>query len=276
MGRQRLDPLSRDHLHRKSRRQCTGTIHRHAGRCQCAQRLHKHRGVGALTQGGIIDDTVINKQDSTGYYIVSNAGCSQKDLKHFREQLDLFHNSNKGVDVKFNILDMSLVALQGPLAVSVLEKITGLSFKDFGFMTARRMEISSIPLYITRCGYTGEDGFEISVPHANAEALTNLFLKDENVKLAGLGCRDSLRLEAGLCLYGHDLDDTISPVEAGLTWTIGKLRRESGQVGFLGSEIILPQIKGGVPKRRVGLIVSGAPARGIITSNGFRTCANLE
>ncbi|KAJ3293029.1 hypothetical protein HK104_004817 [Borealophlyctis nickersoniae] len=208
--------------------------------------------------GGIIDDTVINRQDAEGLYVVSNAGCADKDLAHIRAQLKKFQDKGGDVDVKV-LDDVSLVALQGPSAPKVVSSLTGQDLSSFGFMTSRRMEIKGIPVYISRCGYTGEDGFEISVPHSEVVRLSELFLEHPDVELAGLGARDSLRLEAGLCLYGHDLDDTTSPIEAGLTWTIGKRRREEG--GFLGAEKILPQIKGGVPRRRVGLVVEGAPAR---------------
>lgn len=147
---------------------------------------------------------------------------------------------------------------KGPKSALVIEELTGQSVADFKFMTSKRMSINDVPVYISRCGYTGEDGFEISLSHQNVAALTNTLLKSPHVKMAGLAARDSLRLEAGLCLYGHDLNEEITPVEAGLTWVIGKSRRETG--GFLGSEIILPQI-GKPSKRRVGLIVAGAPAR---------------
>ncbi|KAJ3039869.1 hypothetical protein HDV00_011651 [Rhizophlyctis rosea] len=208
--------------------------------------------------GGIIDDSVINKQDSDGLYVVSNAGCAEKDLAHIRQQVQEFRSKGGDVDVK--VLDhVSLVALQGPSAAKVVESITGKTLSDFTFMTSRKMEIKGIPVYISRCGYTGEDGFEISVPHEQVVRLSELLLDHPEVELAGLGARDSLRLEAGLCLYGHDMDDATTPVEAGLTWTIGQRRRAEG--GFLGAEKILPQIKGGVARRRVGLVVEGAPAR---------------
>ncbi|KAJ3215226.1 hypothetical protein HDU67_000713 [Dinochytrium kinnereticum] len=209
--------------------------------------------------GGIIDDAVINKQDKDGFYMVSNAGCSDKDLAHLRKHLAAF--KAEGGDVDFTILDKALVALQGPAAASVLSKLVGSDLNDFAFMSGRQFNIKGIDAYVSRCGYTGEDGFEISVSHADSVKLCGLFMENPDVKLAGLGARDSLRLEAGLCLYGHDLNDDITPVEAGLTWTIGKRRREEG--GFLGSQKILPQLKKGAPitQRRIGLIVEGAPAR---------------
>eukprot|EP00842_Homolaphlyctis_polyrhiza_P005302 jgi/Hompol1/5773/HPOL_002056-RA len=208
--------------------------------------------------GGIIDDTVINRQDSNGLYVVSNAGCADKDLAHIRQHLAKFQNAGGDVDVK--VLDhVSLIAIQGPSAVKAVSALSKEDFSKFGFMTSRHTTIAGVDVYASRCGYTGEDGFEISVPHEHVVKLTEALLEHPDVELAGLGARDSLRLEAGLCLYGHDLDDTVSPVEGGLVWTIGKRRREEG--GFLGAEKILPQIKGSVPRRRVGLFVEGAPAR---------------
>ncbi|KAJ3075086.1 hypothetical protein HDU98_009265 [Podochytrium sp. JEL0797] len=212
--------------------------------------------------GGIIDDTVINKRSKDALYVVSNAGCAEKDLAHIRTRLADFQNKGGDVDVRV-IDDMSLVAIQGPKAVNIISALAGSTnnLKDFKFMTGREMELKGIPVYISRCGYTGEDGFEISVPHTEAVKLSELILESPDAELAGLAVRDSLRLEAGLCLYGHDLDETVTPVEGALLWTIGQRRRAEG--GFLGSSKILSQVGKGavVPRRRIGLIVSGAPAR---------------
>ncbi|KAG0770394.1 hypothetical protein G6F57_004121 [Rhizopus arrhizus] len=208
-------------------------------------------------QGGIIDDTIIMQQQDS-LYVVSNAACADKDLAHIRKHLAEFQN--KGFDVDFNVIqDHSLIALQGPKAAEALEGLVGKSLEDFSFMHGRQMDIAGVPCHVARSGYTGEDGFELSIPTEEINTLTEKLLAHPDVELAGLGARDSLRLEAGLCLYGHDLDETTTPVEAGLTWTIPKSRRETG--GFLGAEHILPQIKGGVSRRRVGLVVQGAPAR---------------
>ena len=225
--------------------------------------------------GGIIDDTIINKQDDKGLYVVSNAGCREKDLKHVREQLD----QAKGLDVDVQVLDASLVALQGPSAAGIIAKLSGSNLGDFRFMTGRQMRLKDIDAYVSRCGYTGEDGFEISVSHDSATDLCELLLSNSDVRLAGLAARDSLRLEAGLCLYGHDMDDTTTPVEAALAWTVGKRRRSDPS--FLGAQIIIPQIGKATEKRRVGIIVEGAPARegcailspdghtiGVVTSGG--------
>jgi aminomethyltransferase len=135
-----------------------------------------------------------------------------------------------------------------------------IDFSQFAFMSGRNASISGISVFISRCGYTGEDGFEIRVNHKDAVKLCTVLYKHDAVELAGLGARDSLRLEAGLCLYGHDLNEDINPVEAGLVWTIGKRRRSEG--GFNGFEHIVPKIKGGVSQKRIGLLVEGAPARG--------------
>ncbi|KAF9362218.1 hypothetical protein BGX34_006575 [Mortierella sp. NVP85] len=207
--------------------------------------------------GGIIDDTIICKHEDS-LYVVSNAGCADKDLAHIRAHLKAFQNKGGDVDLKI-IDDHSLVAIQGPKSASVLESLIGKSLQDLPFMDARFITIKGIDCHVARSGYTGEDGFEISVPNGDAVALTKLLVADPNVELAGLGARDSLRLEAGLCLYGHDLDETISPIEAGLTWTIGKRRRTEG--GFLGAATIQDQLKNGVTRRRIGLLVEGAPAR---------------
>ena len=147
----------------------------------------------------------------------------------------------------------------GPKAASVLARISNQNLSDLAFMSARVLDIQGMEVNVSRCGYTGEDGFEISVRHEDAARLSTIILQEPEVELAGLGARDSLRLEAGLCLYGHDLNESISPVEGSLTWTIGARRRTEG--GFLGADKIIPQIKGGVEKRRVGFIVEGAPAR---------------
>ncbi|KAG9064085.1 hypothetical protein KI688_003264 [Linnemannia hyalina] len=207
--------------------------------------------------GGIIDDTIICKhQDSL--YVVSNAGCADKDLAHIRPLLKAFQNKGGDVDLKI-IEDHQLIAIQGPKAAAVIEELVGKSLQDFRFMDGRFMTIKGIECHVARSGYTGEDGFEISVPNSDAVEFTKLLIADPRVELAGLGARDSLRLEAGLCLYGNDLDETTTPIEAGLTWTIGKRRRAEG--GFLGAEKIQDQLKNGVTRRRIGLVVQGAPAR---------------
>jgi len=208
-------------------------------------------------KGGIIDDTVItNRGDHI--YIVVNAGCAEKDIAHIKSHLAKF--VAKGGDVKLEVLDRSLVALQGPESEKVLSRLVKADLTKMPFMTCKELEVDGIKNVLeSRCGYTGEDGFEISVDHGNAVKLSKKLLSFPEVKPAGLGPRDSLRLEAGLCLYGHDLEQDITPVEGSLTWVIGKRRKEQG--GFLGADVILAQLKNGVSKKRVGFLVNGSPAR---------------
>ncbi|TPX46674.1 aminomethyltransferase [Synchytrium endobioticum] len=210
-------------------------------------------------RGGIVDDTVINKQTEDTFYVVSNAGCAEKDMAHILKELK---GTANGWDVNVEVLsDASLIALQGPKAVDVLQGLVKEDLSSMGFMTSRFMDIKNIQTYTSRCGYTGEDGFEISVKSQDVTSLCEVLMGDPNVELAGLGARDSLRLEASLCLYGHDLNDDISPVEGCLTWTIGQRRRKEG--GFIGADKILPQVVDAklAPRRRIGLLVEGAPAR---------------
>jgi aminomethyltransferase len=231
--------------------------------------------------GGIVDDLMITRLSGDKFYVVSNAGCREKDLKFIGEQLQGMGISAKDVwRVEENV---GLVALQGPESEGILKEIiegVDLSKLYFGHSTYAQLRLAdgskSREVLIGRGGYTGEDGFEISLilpdgegsPVKELTAITETLLSvagPERLQLAGLGARDSLRLEAGMCLYGHDLDDTTTPVEAGLSWIISPERRKSG--GFNGAETILPQLvpksKGGqgVERRRIGLIVNGAPAR---------------
>jgi aminomethyltransferase len=207
-------------------------------------------------KGGTIDDCMVTKRENY-LGIVLNAGCKEKDMAHIRK-----HIAESKLDVQLEYLeDRPLLALQGPKAAAVLSRLlpSSVDLSKWPFMTDGDVVVAGFPCGVTRCGYTGEDGFEISVDHKHAAALWNRLLEEKEVLPAGLGVRDSLRLEAGLCLYGHELDETISPIEAGLTWTISKRRREQG--GFLGADVILKQIREGVTRKRVGLLVTGAPAR---------------
>eukprot|EP01117_Protostelium_nocturnum_P010207 TRINITY_DN3655_c0_g1_i1.p1 TRINITY_DN3655_c0_g1~~TRINITY_DN3655_c0_g1_i1.p1 ORF type:complete len:409 (+),score=165.63 TRINITY_DN3655_c0_g1_i1:155-1228(+) len=205
-------------------------------------------------KGGIIDDTIITNRGDHIFMVV-NAGCADKDIAHLRNQLSKYSG-----DVKLERIDRSLVALQGPTSEQVLSKIIGEDLSKLPFMSCKVGKVKGLPdILISRCGYTGEDGFEISVAHEGAVDFAKLLLKDPEVHAAGLGSRDSLRLEAGLCLYGHDIDENTTPIEASLLWTIGKRRRE--EKNFLGANVIIPQIKGGVERKRIGLIVNGPPAR---------------
>ncbi|KAF2654368.1 glycine cleavage system T protein [Lophiostoma macrostomum CBS 122681] len=222
--------------------------------------------------GGIVDDTVITRLPDR-FYVVTNAGCREKDLAYLNSELEAFRSDSSNESVEWKVLEnQGLIALQGPLAPEILERVLGeaaaktLKTLYFGQSTHAKIDSTDAEVLISRAGYTGEDGFEISIPPYATEAVTQFLLdsaKDE-LRLAGLGARDTLRLEAGMCLYGHDLDDSTTPVEAALSWVIGKDRRANG--GFHGDSIILRQLKkksegGGVARRRIGLVVEGAPAR---------------
>mmetsp|Transcript_47623 Transcript_47623/g.76770 ORF Transcript_47623/g.76770 Transcript_47623/m.76770 type:complete len:247 (+) Transcript_47623:82-822(+) len=157
-----------------------------------------------------------------------------------------------------------LYALQGPEAVAVMARLAPTyDFKAMGFGVAADMQLAGMDCFVARCGYTGEDGFEIFVPEKHAVALWQMLIDEGEVMPSGLGARDTLRLEAGLCLYGHDIDDTTTPSSAGLSWTVGKSRREAGAAPFPGSEKILAEVAGPktVRKVRTGLVPKGAPAR---------------
>ena len=189
---------------------------------------------------GIHDDLIITKVKN-GFMIILNAACKENDLKIIEKKLD------KKFDLKIRE-DLSLVALQGPEAKNVLEKIIPQT-NNLKFMHGNSFTFKDISIYITRSGYTGEDGFEISIDNSKVESLVEILLNSGS-KLIGLGARDTLRLEAGLCLYGHDLNEKISPIEANLKWAIPKSRINSI---FPGSNIIKKQIDEGVEKIRVGI-----------------------
>eukprot|EP00735_Rhodelphis_limneticus_P009175 TRINITY_DN2590_c0_g1::TRINITY_DN2590_c0_g1_i2::g.19196::m.19196 TRINITY_DN2590_c0_g1::TRINITY_DN2590_c0_g1_i2::g.19196 ORF type:complete len:418 (+),score=140.76,sp/P49364/GCST_PEA/51.26/5e-129,GCV_T/PF01571.16/7.4e-66,GCV_T_C/PF08669.6/4.2e-23,SoxG/PF04268.7/11,SoxG/PF04268.7/0.048 TRINITY_DN2590_c0_g1_i2:170-1255(+) len=212
-------------------------------------------------KGGINDDLVISNHGDY-FYVVLNAGCKDKDLAHIRAHLADFKGKGGRVDVT-EIMDHSLIALQGPKAMTALSRLaTGIDLTKVPFMTGHYAQVQGVKCLLTRCGYTGEDGFEISIPSSHVNAITRSLLGMAEVKPAGLGARDSLRLEAGLCLYGNDINEDISPIEAGLAFCIGKGRRERG--GFLGSDVILGQLKdkSKVTRKRVGFsVVKGAPVR---------------
>jgi aminomethyltransferase len=227
-------------------------------------------------QGGILDDLMIS---NFGDYllVVVNAACKQQDIAHLRAHLS--------GDCTIEVLDdRALLALQGPAAGDVLARLAP-ELATLTFMGVTRAEIDGSDCLVSRSGYTGEDGFEISVPADRAEKLARRLLAEQEVEPIGLGARDSLRLEAGLCLYGHDIDTTTTPVEAALTWAIQKARRRGGERegGFPGAEVILDQFEQGVSRLRVGLQATGrAPVRegaelidaservvGKVTSGGF-------
>jgi aminomethyltransferase len=227
-------------------------------------------------QGDIRDDLMVTRPAeparANSLFVVVNAACKEADFAHVAAHLP------KGVTLKI-ISDRALIALQGPKAVEVFKRLSP-EAAEMTFMTARALDVQGVPCLVSRSGYTGEDGYEISVPEKDAVAFAKKLLAEAEVKPIGLGARDSLRLEAGLCLYGHDIDTTTTPVEAALTWVIGKRRRE--EANFPGAKIILGQIANGVTRKRVGLLPEGkAPARegteivadgkviGTITSGGY-------
>ncbi len=181
-----------------------------------------------------------------GFYIVLNAACKDNDIKHISKNLSEDH--------KFYLCSKtSLIAVQGPKSSEILEKkIRGIS--NLKFMYGNFFEFEGEKLYATRSGYTGEDGFEISVPNNKVENFIK-YLIENKVKPVGLGARDTLRLEAGLCLYGHDLNEKINPIEANLKWAIAKTRRETG--GFNGWEKIKENLEQGTSRIRVGILPEG-------------------
>lgn len=222
--------------------------------------------------GGVLDDLMIT-QFGDRLFVVVNAACKEADIGHLQAWLD----GRCRVSV---MSDHALLALQGPRAEVVLAPVAP-GIEKLSFMAGVETTIYDQPATITRSGYTGEDGFEISLPAEGAERVARRLLDHPDIAPVGLGARDSLRLEAGLCLYGHDLDETTTPVEAGLSWTVGKRRREEG--GFPGADPILQQLRNGPSRRRVGLRPTGrAPVRegadllgadgrhvGRVTSGGF-------
>ncbi|MEZ5260617.1 MAG: glycine cleavage system aminomethyltransferase GcvT [Acidimicrobiales bacterium] len=223
--------------------------------------------------GGIIDDVMITKRSDTALRLVLNAATTDADLAHLRAQLppDCVISPRR---------DLALVALQGPKAAAVLARFDETA-DDLGFLQEGSVELCGHRVELSRSGYTGGDGFELALPAAHAEALVEALLAEEEVALAGLAARDSLRLEAGMCLYGHDLDETTTPVEAGLGWAIPKARRVP-DAGYPGAEVIARQFADGPPRHRVGLRTIGRrPVRegaelsdgddivGVVTSGGY-------
>jgi aminomethyltransferase len=223
-------------------------------------------------EGGIVDDLMATRRGDH-FYVVVNGATKEGDIAYLEERLP------RGV-VLDHMKEQALLALQGPKAVEVLARLAP-GVGQLGFMTGGAFELAGGTVWISRSGYTGEDGFEISVPAGRAQALAELLAGEEEVKPVGLGARDSLRLEAGLPLYGHDLDPETTPIEADLGFAISKRRRAEG--GFAGWPRILREIEEGPIRRRVGLSVEGRqPVRegaavvdsdgdevGKVTSGGF-------
>lgn len=233
-------------------------------------------------RGGILDDLMVTRhwaeEKQNALFLVVNAGRKRQDFAHIEQAL-----ADKAILEP--LPDRALIALQGPRAAAVLARHLpqGVTLK---FMQGGGFQVEGHELIIHRCGYTGEDGFEISIPAAAAQDWAERLLAEPEVEPVGLGARDSLRLEAGLCLYGHDIDETTTPVEANLLWSIGKRRREAG--GFPGAAIIQEQIRRGPERLLAGVKPDGrAPARegteiqdqagkviGQITSGGFSPTLN--
>jgi len=215
-------------------------------------------------KGGILDDLIVTKISNDHLYIVSNATRRGQDQKLILSALDNYKKENKNSKIYvrfFEAAERSLLALQGPKAAEILQELTDIDLSELYFMHSEKATVASTgACRITRCGYTGEDGFEISIPGFKSYDVASEILKNQCVKMAGLGARDSLRLEAGLCLYGCDMSDETSPVEAGLTWLVAKGRRE--RCDFPGADVILRQIKDGTCCKRVGIMYAeGPPAR---------------
>ncbi len=205
--------------------------------------------------GGILDDLMFSNRGDH-IFVVLNAACKNSDIKHLKSLLE------PEILVE-EVLNRALIALQGPASETVLGELNP-QVKNMKFMDVETLLVSGVECWISRSGYTGEDGFEISIPAADAELVTRSILSNEDVECIGLGARDSLRLEAGLCLYGHDIDQSTTPVEASLTWAIQKVRRANGERagGFIGSKIILKQLDGGTERKRVGFLpLTRAPMR---------------
>lgn len=241
--------------------------------------LNRQRyGFFTNAEGGIEDDLMLaNRGDHV--FVVVNAACKAADIAAIKAAVE--------PDVKVTELtDRTLLALQGPSAERVLSALDPRA-RDMAFMDVVNLDLNGIEAWVSRSGYTGEDGYEISVPADGAEVIARALLDHPDVEPIGLGARDSLRLEAGLCLYGHDIDNATTPVEAGLTWAIQRVRRvgDDRAGGFPGADRILHEIENGVSRHRVGLLPEGrAPMRegvplfameddeeaiGAVTSGGF-------
>ncbi|TCP14903.1 aminomethyltransferase [Crenobacter luteus] len=228
-------------------------------------------------KGGILDDLMVSNFGDDVLYVVVNAACKEQDVAHLKTHLG-------GQCEVVELADRALLALQGPAAAAVLARLAP-SVAELKFMQNAQLELDGVPCYVSRSGYTGEDGYEISVPADKAEQLARRLLAEPEVEAIGLGARDSLRLEAGLCLYGHDIDTSTTPIEGSLLWAISKVRRPDGARagGYPGADVVARQIADGVAKKRVGFIVRDkVPVRegaeitdgdgtviGRVTSGGF-------
>ncbi|MCK5374008.1 MAG: glycine cleavage system aminomethyltransferase GcvT [Alphaproteobacteria bacterium] len=212
-------------------------------------------------QGGIIDDLMVTRTGLNAFHCVINAGCKEKDIDWIKSHIP----DDDALEFTY-FEDWALLALQGPSSEAVVRDVLGIDLADLPYMGLWARD--DYQMFISRLGYTGEDGFEISVPNEVAVDLWQRLLAHEEVKPIGLAARDSLRLEMGYCLYGHDIDDTTSPVEAGLRWVLGK-----ENTGFIGADVVLGQIENGVSRKRVGvrLVDKGIAREGapILDENGL-------
>ncbi|UVL62642.1 glycine cleavage system aminomethyltransferase GcvT [Pseudomonas sp. B21-032] len=199
--------------------------------------------------GGILDDLMVANLGNNELFLVVNAACKDQDLAHLRKHI------GDQCQIQPLFEERALLALQGPAAVKVLERLAPVVAK-MTFMQFQPVQLLGADCFVSRSGYTGEDGFEISVPAGKAEELARRLLAEPEVQAIGLGARDSLRLEAGLCLYGHDMNSQTTPIEASLLWAISKVRRADGERagGFPGAEAIFAQQQSGVARKRVGLL----------------------
>ncbi|WP_314385738.1 glycine cleavage system aminomethyltransferase GcvT [Pseudomonas brenneri] len=200
-------------------------------------------------QGGILDDLMVANLGNDELFLVVNAACKDQDLAHLRQHI------GEQCQIEPLFEERALLALQGPAAVKVLARLAPEATK-MTFMQFTPLRLLGVECYVSRSGYTGEDGFEISVPAASAESLARSLLAETEVEAIGLGARDSLRLEAGLCLYGHDMNTETTPIEASLLWAISKVRRADGARagGFPGADRIFTQQQTGISRKRVGLL----------------------
>ncbi|POA56769.1 MULTISPECIES: glycine cleavage system aminomethyltransferase GcvT [unclassified Pseudomonas] len=200
-------------------------------------------------QGGILDDLMVANLGDEQLFLVVNAACKDQDLAHLRRHI------GEQCEIQPLFEERALLALQGPAAVSVLERLAP-QVAQMTFMQFKPVTLLGVDCFVSRSGYTGEDGFEISIPTARAEKIARALLAEPEVAPIGLGARDSLRLEAGLCLYGHDMNEQTTPIQASLLWAISKARRADGPRagGFPGAAVIFAQQQEGVARKRVGLL----------------------
>ncbi|WP_085597365.1 MULTISPECIES: glycine cleavage system aminomethyltransferase GcvT [unclassified Pseudomonas] len=200
-------------------------------------------------QGGILDDLMVANLGDEQLFLVVNAACKDQDLAHLRRHI------GEQCEIQPLFEERALLALQGPAAVSVLARLAP-QVAQMTFMQFKPVTLLGVDCFVSRSGYTGEDGFEISIPTAQAEKIARALLAEPEVAPIGLGARDSLRLEAGLCLYGHDMNEQTTPIQASLLWAISKARRADGPRagGFPGAAVIFAQQQEGVARKRVGLL----------------------